>query len=226
MGDVADILGIQPAKAELTAGETAARILSNDKPTTNSNKLKKPKGMSREVFSLISKDGFVPAMQPANPLPAFKDKRAIAASGKWLWVPVRNAAMATQDCLYHWVSAEMQFSESPYTKFMVSMDPLVYTDEQYVKHLNDNSWTKEDTDQLIAVCNKYDLRWPVVYDRINLSKPRLLEDCQSRYYSVRNSLKKHGILQESPRMAPDLPAGYDMKAEKNRRLQQDLLFKK
>lgn len=35
------------------------------------------------------------------------------------------------------------------------------------KHLNEEDWTKEETDHLFELCQQFDLRFPVVCDRYN-----------------------------------------------------------
>ena len=37
----------------------------------------------------------------------------------------------------------------------------------YQKHLNEEDWTKEETDHLFELCQQFDLRFPVVCDRYN-----------------------------------------------------------
>ena len=62
MGDIANILGVQ-AKAVLSAGEAAQAILAGPNPIPeNRKKMKKPKGMSREVFDLMGPGGLIPAV--------------------------------------------------------------------------------------------------------------------------------------------------------------------
>jgi hypothetical protein len=79
MGDVADILGMAP-KPTLSAADEAARILAGEKKPQVREKAKKPKGMSREVFSLLGAnvDSLLPAMQSNKPNAGFKNKRTSA----------------------------------------------------------------------------------------------------------------------------------------------------
>ncbi|KAL0669112.1 hypothetical protein Bca4012_031816 [Brassica carinata] len=63
-----------------------------------------------------------------------------------------------------------------------SVDVLKYTDDEYENHLTDPVWTKEETDQLFELCERFDLRFTVIADRFPLS--RTLEELKDRYYSV------------------------------------------
>lgn len=98
MSDVANILGVAQA-APTTAADETARILSGKTTASVSasvakGKGRKPKGMSRELFSLMGQDGIAPSVQ-SNKSPlisGFKTKRVSAFQGKWLWAPFSNSA--------------------------------------------------------------------------------------------------------------------------------------
>jgi DNA methyltransferase 1-associated protein 1 len=132
MGDVADILGMAP-KTVLSAAEEAARLM-NDKVKVN-NKVKKPKGMSREVFSLLSKgkDSIIPAVQ-TNKITAYaglQKKRTSGVRGKWSWAPFKNSARTDALEICHWVRSDINHSDYPYAKFNIKLDYVVYSDEEY-----------------------------------------------------------------------------------------------
>ena len=69
-------------------------LLSGNNATSRSKssftaKDNKPKGMSREVFGLLGKDGLNPAVVPAPPLTSqFKKKWNAATKGKWIWTKI------------------------------------------------------------------------------------------------------------------------------------------
>ena len=48
----------------------------------------------------------------------------------------------------------------------------------------EHSWTKEETDYLWDLCEKFDLRFIVIYDRYENNRSRGLEELKDRYYSV------------------------------------------
>lgn len=65
--------------------------------------------------------------------------------------------------LRHWV--KMAVPDYRFARFNKRVDMLRYTDEEYVEHLQDPQWTKEDTDLLFGLCQQFDLRFIVIHDR-------------------------------------------------------------
>lgn len=65
------------------------------------------------------------------------------------------------------------------------VDVIKYTDEEYRAHLDgDKSWNKEQTDRLFEAARRFDLRWPVIADRLDLGNAHPLPDIKNRFYSV------------------------------------------
>ena len=91
MGDIAEILGMK-AVVSATDAEVAKNILLG--PKAGVKKMKKPKGMSREVFDLIGHDSLNPAMQTNKVViqTGFKEKRASALKGRWMWSSFTNTS--------------------------------------------------------------------------------------------------------------------------------------
>ncbi|KAG2626101.1 hypothetical protein PVAP13_3KG320900 [Panicum virgatum] len=76
----------------------------------------------------------------------------------------------------------------------VGMAPLMPTIE--ASHLKrrpaaekEKAWSREETDQLFELCERFDLRFIVIADRFPTS--RSVEDLKSRYYSVSRTLLIH-----------------------------------
>ena len=189
MGDAAEILGIKQS-APSSSAEVAAKLMADVKPKIGNVK-KKPKGMSREVFDLIGRgqDALVPSMQSNSTVAsgAFKSKRVSALKGKWIWAPFTSSARPKDEVnktFHHWVKADVQYNDYPYAKFNVKLDAPLYTDDEYEHLLKSDKWTRAETDHLMYICYKYDLRWPVVTDRYNMIPMRRTEDIQERYYSI------------------------------------------
>jgi DNA methyltransferase 1-associated protein 1 len=229
MGDVADMLGLAVSKASgpANATEEAIKFLteSKSKPENKqqSKLLKKPKGMKREVFDLLGKDGIVPAVQSSSAASAggFKTKRTIANKGKWVYLPIENSARSDNQLTFrHWVKAEINYSDYPYAKFNVKLEKIVFSDEEYQAFLNDENWTKEDTRTLIDTCHIFDLRWPVIFDRISLRPTKTPEEIQNRYYTVVNKL--YAARDQTDKKLYE----YDVEKETKRRTQQDSIFKR
>ena len=132
MGDVADILGMVKPK-DSTAAEVASQIMTDAKPKATSQKRKKPKGMAREVYDLLGPDGIVPSMETNKVSTGFKNKRASALRGRWVWAPFTSSARSDQQPFYHWAKADVQFNDYNYVKFNVKLDNLaMYTGRCYI----------------------------------------------------------------------------------------------
>lgn len=107
---------------------------------------------------------------------------------------------------------------------------LPYTDEEYSQHLTLPDWSKEETDLLIQLCQKYNCRFAVVLDRYNCEMasqmmnptPRLMEDIRNRYFSIMATIQSvrsgevmNGISVASP---------YDREGDRRHRLNLESLF--
>ena len=235
MSDAADILGIKQS-APTSSAQVAVQLMADTKPKQASSKhTKKPKGMSREVFDLIGrdKDSLVPAMQSNATVAtgAFKSKRASALKGKWIWAPFTSSARPKDEVnktFYHWVKADVHYVDYPYAKFNVKMDTAHYTDEEYDHLLRSDKWTRAETDHLMYVCYKYELRWPVVADRYSMLPSRRTEEIQERYLSVVTKVRAHrtGTHEGAPMVKNEASTAFDVATERARREQQDCLFRK
>jgi DNA methyltransferase 1-associated protein 1 len=94
--------------------------------------------------------------------------------------------------------------DSMFAKFNVQVVVPQYSEDQYNSNLQNNDWTKDETDYLLEVVKDFDLRWPVIWDRydyipkipageangedstavIPAPKSRTMEDLKARYYEV------------------------------------------
>jgi DNA methyltransferase 1-associated protein 1 len=107
----------------------------------------------------------------------------------------------------HWVRANVEYAEYPYARFDIHLDPVTYSDDEYTRYLQHDTWTRSETDQLMELARKFELRWPIIYDRwievyydqrhIVAGPHRKLEDLQHRYYSVAAILSQSRISQEA-----------------------------
>jgi hypothetical protein len=243
MTDVGDILGFKPTKVNYTAAEEAQRILGdvdNNASTKLSGKLKKPKGMSREVFGLMGKDGIAPSVLTNKPItPSFKGKRLTISKGKWVWAPFVNSARGDGMKFSHWVKRDYQHSDYAYAKYNVITEPVVYSDEEYEKLLISDNWSRTDTDNLMYTCYKYDQRWPVISDRFDMIPTRRVEELQARFYFVLSILRAHRtgtLVNKSSSNSYDenshtisnyvQSATLSLEKEKNRRILLDNVFRR
>lgn len=226
MGDVADILGLQ-AKAQ--ANDELGKILGEKSKGYNSGpKLsKKPKGMNREIFGLVGADGFVPSVQTNKPQLGFKSKRNNLLKGKWIWAPFQSSARKDDLTLHHWVKADVQYADYSYAKFNISMEFSLYTDDEYNNHLKSLTWTREESDHLMNLCQKFQLRWPLIADRYALLPLRNTEDMQSRYYFIVAKLKAlRGQGEDTIGKLRENITHFNYEEERLRRYQLEVMFRK
>ena len=127
----------------------------------------------------------------------------------------------------HWVRSNAEYPDYPYARFDVSLDRLSVAEDEWdlldgewgeivvptahdaknkdvpTNKTRKSSWTREETETLLALAHQHELRWPVIIDRwharfnvggdgeINtLSAQRRVEDLQHRYYHVGNVLAR------------------------------------
>ncbi|KAI9643125.1 swr complex subunit [Ciborinia camelliae] len=93
------------------------------------------------------------------------------------------------------------FEDSTFAKYNVKVQVPTYTDEEYKEILENEEWSRHETDYLMRMVQEYDLRWPVIWDRYEYILPdipedgpkdamirrgevRTLEDLKARYYSI------------------------------------------
>ncbi|KAJ3684738.1 hypothetical protein LUZ61_013902 [Rhynchospora tenuis] len=146
------------------------------------------KSAKQSLYALTG--GVLPPLMP-NLEPSHLKKRPSVGKEKitWQWLPFTSSARTDSLQLYHWVrvvNGVPPTGDYAFAKYNKSVDVLKYTDEEYEKHLTDNAWSKEETDQLFELCEKFDLRFIVIADRF--PSDRTVEELKSRYYSVTRKL--------------------------------------
>lgn len=63
---------------------------------------------------------------------------------------------------------------------------------EYQQHLWTDGWTKEETDHLMDLARRFDLRFVIIQDRYDTEKfsKRSIEDLKDRYYKICGILAK------------------------------------
>ncbi|MED6168579.1 swr complex subunit [Stylosanthes scabra] len=174
--DAKDILGLP--KNSFPALEKKSR------PHKESHR--KPDGISREVYALT---GGLPPLMPSLDSSQLKKKPPSHEKITWQWLPFTNSARKDNLQLYHWVrvvNGVPPTGDYSFAKYNKSVDVVKYTDEEYDKYLTDPMWTKEETNQLFDLCERFDLRFIVIADRFPSS--RTVEELKDRYYSVSRAI--------------------------------------
>ncbi|KAG5055941.1 hypothetical protein JHK85_008451 [Glycine max] len=147
---------------------------------------RKPDGISREVYALT---GGLASLMPAIEASQLKKKPLPLEKITWQWLPFTSSARKDNLHLYHWVrviNGVPPTGDYSFAKYNKSVDVIKYTDEEYDKYLSDPTWTKEETDQLFDLCERFDLRFIVIADRFPSS--RTVEELKDRYYSVSRAI--------------------------------------
>ncbi|KAK9747581.1 hypothetical protein RND81_02G001600 [Saponaria officinalis] len=147
---------------------------------------RKPDGISREVYMLT---GGVPPLMPAIDASLLKKRQPSLEKVTWQWLSFTNSARNDHLELYHWVrvvNGVPPTGDYPFAKYNKSVDVVKYTDEEYDKYLTNPKWTKEETDTLFDLCERFDLRFVVIADRF--PSPRTVEELKDRYYSVSRTI--------------------------------------
>ncbi|GAY44889.1 hypothetical protein CUMW_085330 [Citrus unshiu] len=175
--DAKDILGIPKTQLPTT---------QEKKSRPQKEPQRKPDGISREVYALTG--GLAPLM-PSIDVSQLKKRPPSDEKITWQWLPFTNSARKDNLQLYHWVrvvNGVPPTGDYSFAKYNKSVDVVKYTDEEYEKYLTDPMWTKEETDQLFELCERFDLRFIVIADRFPSS--RTVEELKDRYYGVSRAI--------------------------------------
>jgi DNA methyltransferase 1-associated protein 1 len=180
------------------------------------------KGLAREVQSLGGDNPI--AIVPE--ISVFKKRRLASRkpAARWEHRPFKNSARSDDLILKHWrrkpevppappgeegkeqeekkdeMDVDEPIDDSIFAKFNVQVQVPKYDDEQYNAHLQNEHWTRDETDYLMGLAQEYDLRWPVIWDRYEYVAPtpeeeseeaiipapreRSQEELKARYYKV------------------------------------------
>lgn len=126
----------------------------------------------------------------------FKARPGAKRAKRWVWKPFTSSARKDGAQFFHWVRADSELLEYPFARYNKKADIVRYTDAEYAELLtpsadrkpeennHDARWPKEHTDHLFELCRRYDLRWPVIYDRFDLKPSHDLEEMKLRFYTV------------------------------------------
>ncbi|KAL3572289.1 hypothetical protein D5086_026193 [Populus alba] len=175
--DAKDILGLPKTPLPLT---------QEKKSQPKKDSQRKPDGISREVYALTG--GLAPLM-PSIDVSQLKRRPPSDEKITWQWLPFTSSARKDNLQLYHWVrvvNGVPPTGDYSFAKYNKSVDVVKYTEEEYEKYLTDPMWTKEETDQLFDLCERFDLRFVVIADRFTSS--RSVEELKDRYYSVSRAM--------------------------------------
>lgn len=158
--------------------------------------LKRPEGMHRELFALLYSDKKdAPPILPTSSGQGYKQMKAKLGMKRvrpWRWMAFTNPARKDAAVLHHWRRIADEGKEYPFARFNKVVQIPSYTDSEYQQHLHLDSWTRAETDHLMDMCRRFDLRFIVIHDRWDRATfpTRSVEDLKERYYTICNLLGK------------------------------------
>ena len=123
--------------------------------------------VNREVYALV---GGIPQVTPTEKASEFMKKEKILKKkcDPWVWTPFQNQGRTDGFKFNHWSKKKENSDNYYFAKFNKKVELAVrYSSEEYDKLLKDidKDWTKEETDHLWRLCEKFDLRFIVIADR-------------------------------------------------------------
>ncbi|XP_066155036.1 DNA methyltransferase 1-associated protein 1 isoform X2 [Euwallacea fornicatus] len=226
MADVRDIMELdRPSTPELTRETILGLERPKKKFIQGPKPPKRPEGMHREVFALLYHDNkdvspLFPSDTAGNGYKQTKIKLGMRKPRKWKWMQFTNPARRDNAVFYHWRRPSDEPKEYPFAKFNKKVEIPTYTDVEYQQHLISDSWTKEETDHLMDLAQRFDLRFIIMADRYETEKfpKRSVEDLKDRYYKI------HGILAKLN--GEKKIYTYDAEHEKKRKEQLNKLYER
>lgn len=164
---------------------------SNDRPTPNS---KNPEKMRRELYALLSSDGKDAApIMTTSAVGGYKQNRINFAQRKvrsWKWMSF-NPGRKDSFTLNHWRRVQDEGKPYPFAEFGKTLQLPSITTAVYQEKLQCEDWTREESEYLLQLCNRFDLRFPVIVDRWDRTRfrARTIEDVKKRYYDIYNEFE-------------------------------------
>ena len=136
--DVRDILDLEDQPTNLSRREV---LFGADKPKRKSNAkplVKKPEGLSREVWGLLYSDSrdpppIVPTDNAAAGYKQAKIKLGVQRVRPWRWTPFANPARKDALLLNHWRRVADEGKDYPFARFNKEMDVPTYSDADYAQ---------------------------------------------------------------------------------------------
>ena len=162
-----------------------------------------PTSASREAFALLSSTHPLVPSQLLGELkkPEAKEKGKKRGQVTFQWRPFANPGRADGLQLEHWVkcyrdsatgAAAPADKEYAFAKYNKPAPVLRYNDDEWVNLIAaEPGWSREETDLLLDLAERLDLRWTVIADRwppLNGAAQRSVEDLKARYYAVARQL--------------------------------------
>ncbi|SCU87547.1 LAFA_0E07404g1_1 [Lachancea sp. 'fantastica'] len=183
--DIFDVLNIQNHRA----GSPGS---SGQTPVPSRTPKPQVSGMQRELYNLLGDNTPPIAVQKGS---KFKDKmRTMAKPSPWSFAEFEPRQAVK---LRHWVKGskelvEQQSQVSSFEKFNTKLTIPEFTEDEYNSFMSGKderkdalrNWSYQNVRQLFDNCKKYDMRWFIIQDRLELEGDYSLEDLKELFYLV------------------------------------------
>eukprot|EP01029_Cantina_marsupialis_P006995 TRINITY_DN1770_c0_g3_i2.p1 TRINITY_DN1770_c0_g3~~TRINITY_DN1770_c0_g3_i2.p1 ORF type:complete len:383 (+),score=98.15 TRINITY_DN1770_c0_g3_i2:183-1331(+) len=146
-------------------------------------KLKRPKGMSVDLYNVLGETGMHSLMPVQN------TKREKHLKSRWVWRPFANSARKDKLELSHWVPARKVAVDYPFAKMNKQSTVVEYTIDEYRSYLQSTSWTRQQTDHLLHLCKRFNFDWVVITDRYKYTN-KTTEQLKERYHWIVKKLSQ------------------------------------
>ena len=209
MTDIGDILGLSRG-----GGAHAARSKAPKDKKAKQNVARKK--IPRLLYNLLGDQSQAAAIISSAPTRALQkhhlgdrlQNRAVSilrSNDKltWRWKPFSNSARRDNEKakLSHWkrsdAPTDIDYQFSRFNEEIIVVAPMENETDRLVAT---DDWSLEETKKLLAHCHKYELRWPVIYDRWDGKLARTEEALKTRYFEVAKAILSYRF--EPGRRAP------------------------
>eukprot|EP00916_Digyalum_oweni_P025024 GHVL01041318.1.p1 GENE.GHVL01041318.1~~GHVL01041318.1.p1 ORF type:complete len:397 (+),score=94.64 GHVL01041318.1:68-1258(+) len=133
---------------------------------------------------------------------------------KWSWHPFTHPSRSDDLVLSRWERSDRLQQDYAYAAFNKKAVVLRYNDELWdreISNLEPEEWTKEETDHLLDLCERFDLRFHVINDRFDEKYGKTIEDIKHRYYSIAKV-----VLENESKTNRDAPPGSPVKTDEEK----------
>jgi len=200
--DVRDIMGLPAQETAITKDSIINADKKKKEKKKDSGVFQRPEGMHRELYNLLyseNKELPCPLIQTdTNKHQGYKQMRAKLGMRKvrpWKWMAFTNPARKDGLVLHHWRRSQDEGKDYPFARFNKVVEVPTYTEMEYTQHLTSPEWSREETDHLMDLASRFDLRFIIMADRWDREtfSERSVEDLKERYYNIVERLERvHG----------------------------------
>ena len=140
------------------------------------------------------------------------------------WVKTRVARAGAPRVVSDWKEVNGDYAFAKYNK---KVPMVMYNDEEYTSMLSDDpQWSREETNHLISMCERFDLRFVIIADRYEWQgRRRSVEELKARYYlCARRLLEAREGIEEAHKKYIEVRQPFDPKHEEQRKAALDYLL--